>query len=81
MNRRTFVKDGALASTALVGTFLGTGRANDGVALKPPDPAVDRASFSSLLSRDVVAGAGHLLRREKPEVVSSAMLKLLKSAR
>ena len=55
--------------------------ANDGVALKPPDSAVDRGSFTSLAAREVVADAGHLLPREKPKVVSSAMLKLLADAR
>jgi pimeloyl-ACP methyl ester carboxylesterase len=54
--------------------------ANDGVALKPPDPANDRALFSSLLARDVIAGAGHFLPREKPDAVSSALLKLLQNA-
>jgi pimeloyl-ACP methyl ester carboxylesterase len=55
--------------------------ANDGVALKPPDSAVDRGSFTSLVAREVVPDAGHFLPREKPEVVSSAMLKLLADAR
>src|ERR1700730_1168736 len=55
--------------------------ANDGVALKPPDSAVDRGSLSSLVAREVVPDAGHFLPREKPEVVSSAMLKLLAGTR
>lgn len=54
--------------------------ANDGVALKPPDSAADRASFTSLVAREAVAGAGHFLRRETPYVVSSAFLKLLEHA-
>jgi pimeloyl-ACP methyl ester carboxylesterase len=55
--------------------------ANDGVRLKPPDSAVDRALFTSLVAREVVMGAGHFLPREKPDVVSSAILKLLSNAR
>jgi pimeloyl-ACP methyl ester carboxylesterase len=51
--------------------------ANDGVALRQPDSAVDRASFTSLVAREVYPGAGHFLPREKPDVVSSAVLKLL----
>jgi pimeloyl-ACP methyl ester carboxylesterase len=54
--------------------------ANDGVALKPPDSAVDRALFTSLLAREVSAAAGHFLPREKPDIVSSALLKLLENA-
>jgi pimeloyl-ACP methyl ester carboxylesterase len=54
---------------------------NDGVALKPPDAAVDRALFTSLVGREVYPGAGHFLPREKPDVVSSALLKLLEKGR
>lgn len=53
---------------------------NDGVR-KPPDAAVDRAAFTSLVAREVVPGAGHFLPRERPDAVSSAMLKLLASVR
>jgi len=52
---------------------------NDGVAPKPPDSALDRALFTSLVAREVFAGAGHFLPREKPDVVSSAVLKLLEN--
>lgn len=55
--------------------------ANDGVRLKPPAPAVDQASFTSLVAREVVPGAGHFLPRENPDAVSSAMLKLLAKVR
>ncbi|MGH9679416.1 MAG: alpha/beta fold hydrolase [Candidatus Acidiferrales bacterium] len=55
--------------------------ANDGVRSKPPDPAADRAVFRALVAREVVPGAGHFLPREKPDVVSSAMLKLLTNLR
>jgi len=54
--------------------------ANDGVR-KPPDSSVDRELFASLVAREVVPDAGHFLPREKPDAVSSAMLKLLANAR
>jgi len=54
--------------------------ADDGVR-KPPNDSVDKALFTNLVSREVVSGAGHFLPREKPDVVSSAMLKLLSTTR
>lgn len=54
--------------------------ANDGVALQPPDPAIDRASFTSLVARTVIPNVGHFVPRENPEVVSSAILKVLEKA-
>jgi pimeloyl-ACP methyl ester carboxylesterase len=51
--------------------------ADDGIRRPPQDSPAERAQFSSLLARRVVAGAGHFLPREKPEAVSSAMLELL----
>lgn len=54
---------------------------HDGVALKPPDAAVDQASFTSLRARDVIAGAGHFLSRENPGAVSSALLRLFGDTR
>ncbi len=54
---------------------------DDGVARMPPDASVDRGSFTSLIDRKIVAGAGHFLPREKPEVVSAAVLKVLETAR
>jgi pimeloyl-ACP methyl ester carboxylesterase len=54
--------------------------ANDGVALQPPDPAIDHASFTSLVAREVVPNVGHFVPRENPEVVSSAMLKVMEKA-
>jgi len=54
--------------------------ANDGVALQPPDPAIDRASFTSLIAREVVPKVGHFVPRENPEVVSSAILKVLEKS-
>lgn len=54
--------------------------ANDGVALTPPSFVADRTSFTSLVAWEVVAGVGHFLPREKPDVVSSAVLKLLEGS-
>jgi pimeloyl-ACP methyl ester carboxylesterase len=55
--------------------------ANDGVARMPPDPSIDRDSFTSLVDHIVVPGAGHFLPRESPDIVSAAVLKLLDRAR
>ncbi len=54
--------------------------ADDGVR-KPPNESVDKALFTNLVSREVVSGAGHFLPREKPDAVSSAILKLLSTTR
>jgi pimeloyl-ACP methyl ester carboxylesterase len=54
--------------------------ANDGLR-KPPNPDIDQALFTKLVGREVVPGAGHFLPREKPDAVSSAMLKLLAEVR
>jgi len=35
--------------------------------------------FTRLVSRRVVAGAGHFLPREKPDAVSGALLELLRA--
>jgi len=51
--------------------------ADDGIARPAADSPEERASFSSLLARRIVAGAGHFVPREKPDAVSSAMLELL----
>ena len=37
----------------------------------------ERASFTTLKARHVIAGAGHFMPREKPEAVSGALLELL----
>src|SRR5260370_4242723 len=50
---------------------IGLYGANDGVALTPPDSAVDRGAFTSLASREVVQDARHCLPRENPQVGSS----------
>ncbi len=56
--------------------------AEDGVA--PParesSPA-ETAVFASLVARRVIPGVGHFLPRERPDVVSAAMLELLASTR
>jgi pimeloyl-ACP methyl ester carboxylesterase len=56
--------------------------ANDGIARPSADSSpAERASFTSLVARRVIDGAGHFLPREKPEAVSSAILELLATAR
>ena len=53
--------------------------ADDGVRPPPQDTPAERALLTRLVGRQVIAGAGHFLPREKPAVVSSAMLQLLDS--
>ena len=53
--------------------------ADDGVRPPPQDTPAERALLTRLAGRQVIAGAGHFLPREKPGVVSSAMLQLLDS--
>jgi len=55
--------------------------ADDGIGRPPADSPAERASFTALVARRVVAGAGHFLPREKPDAVSSAMLELLAGTR
>jgi len=55
--------------------------ADDGVARPPADSPAERALFTSLAARRVIAGAGHFLPREKPDAVSAAMLELLAANR
>jgi pimeloyl-ACP methyl ester carboxylesterase len=55
--------------------------ADDGIGRPPADSPAERASFTALRARRVIAGAGHFLPREKPDAVSSAMLELLASTR
>ncbi len=54
--------------------------ANDGVALQPPDPAIDRASFTSLVAREVIPNVGHFVPRENRQAVSLAILKVLEKS-
>jgi pimeloyl-ACP methyl ester carboxylesterase len=55
--------------------------ADDGIRRPPPDSPVERASFTALVARRIVPGAGHFVPREKPEAVSSAVLELLAGTR
>jgi pimeloyl-ACP methyl ester carboxylesterase len=56
--------------------------AEDGVAPPPKEaPASERAVFTSLVARRVIAGVGHFMPRERPEEVSTAMLELLTATR
>lgn len=55
--------------------------ADDGLGAPPADTPGERASFTARVARQVVAGAGHFLPRERPGVVSSAMLELLGSTK
>jgi pimeloyl-ACP methyl ester carboxylesterase len=55
--------------------------ADDGVGPPPMDTAAERGAFTALVARRVVRGAGHFMPREKPAVVSSAMLELLGATR
>ena len=51
--------------------------ADDGLGPPPADTPAERAQFTALVARRVVAGAGHFMPREKPGIVSSAILELL----
>ena len=55
--------------------------ADDGLGGPPADSPAERASFTALVARRVVSGAGHFLPREKPNAVSSALLELLAATR
>jgi len=49
----------------------------DGLGAPPADTPAERALFTTRVARQVVAGAGHFLPRERPDVVASALLELL----
>jgi len=51
--------------------------ADDGLGGPTRESPAERASFTSLVARRVVSGAGHFLPREKPDAVSAALLELL----
>ena len=54
--------------------------ADDGVARPSTEPPpAERAVFAKLVARRVMPGVGHFMPRERPEVVSSALLELLAS--
>ena len=55
--------------------------ADDGIGRPPADSPAERASFTALAARRIVAGAGHFMPREQPGAVSTAMLELLTSNR
>jgi pimeloyl-ACP methyl ester carboxylesterase len=52
---------------------------DDALARPAPEPnAAERSSFTTLVARRVVAGAGHFMPREKPDAISGALLELLR---
>ena len=55
--------------------------ADDGLGPPPGDTPAERAPFTALVDRRIVAGTGHFMPREKPDAVSSALLQLLTSGR
>jgi pimeloyl-ACP methyl ester carboxylesterase len=55
--------------------------AEDGIRRPAEDSPAERAAFTSLVARRIVAGAGHFVPRERPDAVSSAMLELLGAAK
>jgi len=55
--------------------------ADDGVNPPPPDLSADRTHFTSLSDSRVVAGAGHFVPREKPDIVAAAILELMADTR
>lgn len=55
--------------------------ADDGVARPPSESPAERALFPSLVARRVIEGAGHFLPRERPEVVSAAILEAVAASR
>ena len=53
-------------------------RAGDsGLGAPSEDPAEDEAHFTHLVARRIVAGAGHDLPVQRPDTVSTALLKVL----
>jgi pimeloyl-ACP methyl ester carboxylesterase len=54
----------------------------DGVAPPPREaPPTEQSAFASLIARRVITGVGHFMPRERPEVVSAALLEVLEAAR
>jgi len=51
--------------------------ADDGINKPPADNPAERAQFTNLVDRRIVAGAGHFLPRQRPDAVSGALLELL----
>ena len=53
--------------------------ADDGITRPPKEsPPAEKAAFTNLVARRVIDGTGHFMPRERPEVISSALLELLK---
>jgi pimeloyl-ACP methyl ester carboxylesterase len=56
-------------------TLYGT---DDGIARPANDPPpAERATFPALRARRVIEGAGHFMPRERPDIVSAALLEVL----
>ena len=55
--------------------------ADDTLGGREPAEAADRATFPKLVSRKLVAGAGHFLPRENPGAVSTALLEVLAASK
>ena len=51
--------------------------ADDTLGGREPAESADKASFPNLITRRIIEGAGHFLPREKPQVVSDALLEVL----
>jgi pimeloyl-ACP methyl ester carboxylesterase len=55
---------------------------DDGITGPPSkNDAGDKASFSQLIDRRIVQGAGHFMPREKPEAVASALVDVLRATK
>lgn len=55
--------------------------ADDGLGAPPRETPAERALFTAQLGRRVVEGAGHFVPRERPNVVSSAVLEVLRATK
>jgi pimeloyl-ACP methyl ester carboxylesterase len=55
--------------------------ADDGVARPAAESPAERMQLPSLIARRVIPGAGHFLPREKPDVVSMAILEALTASK
>jgi pimeloyl-ACP methyl ester carboxylesterase len=51
--------------------------ADDGIARPAAESPAERTQLPSLMARRIIAGAGHFLPREKPDVVVAALLEVL----
>ena len=55
--------------------------ADDGIARPAAESSAERTQLPSLIARRVIPGAGHFLPREKPDVVSMAILEVLSASK